>query len=555
MQQRPKRFIFQDDKYYILDFMTALRSPELFSPNAELPRRKFIISTLWAEMVNEYIGQSSDNGELAAELLGYIVDILRTGESEEIDDATRYNKGNISIIVDHGKHNSGAISENIKRDAVKDLFHLANRWYDPEHGRDNEILTADQSLPLAAQGQTKCPITFYDPEIYKGWRSVANIPELCAMWRRQKRLSLEELHSYLADTPCPNEYFFFTETDDYNMIGRYDADERAIVPLKYYAQYQYIKPHNIYQAIAMESMSIPSCKIVFFVGPAGCGKTYIATGTSIEAMGAINPALLANRYSARPETNRSKKRRQGRNRRKANAKDDRRHEVEIEENIAGKECDNNRTQNARKQTAQRAEATLFYEGKKRKKDNKQQSLLPHIKHTTLVPPDRTLIDHLTLPGDNDKKYAGMVTQCFECARTMIAEHGDKGAEGKKLEDWEINDRAKTIVAQMTIKPASEIPGESLSGNIIVEEAQFQSAAIIRNIESRAVDGKAIFTADSTQRENRYEWHKAAVIRECIRHARNPQAAIVIWPYDDVNAIVRPGAKAAMFGMPTFLPLG
>ena len=73
---------------------------------------------------------------------------------------------------------------------------------------------------------------------------------------------------------CP-QYDF--ENDPYfSNVGRYDAVEDAIVPLKFIRSLP-VKPLSVGQAMYAEVLANPTIPAIICTGPAGSGKTYMAT--------------------------------------------------------------------------------------------------------------------------------------------------------------------------------------------------------------------------------------------------------------------------------------
>ena len=82
-------------------------------------------------------------------------------------------------------------------------------------------------------------------------------------------MRLDDESTYPKDfDPNNNPYFLH--------IGRYDKDQDAIVPLKYVSGFP-ILPKNAGQAIYAEALMDPDFAAVICTGPAGSGKTYMAT--------------------------------------------------------------------------------------------------------------------------------------------------------------------------------------------------------------------------------------------------------------------------------------
>lgn len=76
----------------------------------------------------------------------------------------------------------------------------------------------------------------------------------------------------------PNDY----SEEVFNHIARYDAKLDALVKLKYFRQFP-VPPQNVGQAIYAEILMDPNISAIICSGPAGCGKTYMATIYGYEA--------------------------------------------------------------------------------------------------------------------------------------------------------------------------------------------------------------------------------------------------------------------------------
>ena len=82
-------------------------------------------------------------------------------------------------------------------------------------------------------------------------------------------MKLENPEDYPADYGIDDDPYF-------SHIGRYDAKEDVIMPLRYVSSFP-IRPRNAGQAIYAEALADPQFAAVVCTGPAGSGKTYMAT--------------------------------------------------------------------------------------------------------------------------------------------------------------------------------------------------------------------------------------------------------------------------------------
>ena len=80
------------------------------------------------------------------------------------------------------------------------------------------------------------------------------------------------------DAEAFSEWYRAEEDDKFDYVGRYDVKQDAIVPLEYIKDKNLpIIPRNVGQAIYIEALMNPKFAAVICTGPAGSGKTYVAT--------------------------------------------------------------------------------------------------------------------------------------------------------------------------------------------------------------------------------------------------------------------------------------
>lgn len=129
------------------------------------------------------------------------------------------------------------------------------------------------------------------PEPYTGRRDITVPKELFEEFYTGGSISLETWLKYMPDEPelVANEFLVMKpENDDYPVrydpyskwgfgnIGRYEAREEAIVPLRYLRHFP-VGVKNAGQAIYAEVLMDPNISAIVCTGPAGTGKTYMAT--------------------------------------------------------------------------------------------------------------------------------------------------------------------------------------------------------------------------------------------------------------------------------------
>lgn len=160
--------------------------------------------------------------------------------------------------------------------------------------QDVVILTNDNGLAIRARerGIKTSRYGYKYPEPYTGRRDVV-VPEelfhefLCE--RRIERKVFEEMmpnerrlvaNEFIVMTPEDANYhecgFDPGNNPYFEHIGRYDAVEDAIVPLKYLRNFP-LRAKNAGQAIYAEALESPEFSAIICTGPAGSGKTFMAT--------------------------------------------------------------------------------------------------------------------------------------------------------------------------------------------------------------------------------------------------------------------------------------
>ena len=158
------------------------------------------------------------------------------------------------------------------------------------------LLTNDNGLAIRARerGVKTERYGYKYPEPYTGRRDVIVPSALFSKFLWERRIELEEWEEYMPDQPelVANEFIVMDLANpidypsDFNPvynpgfdhIGRYDATEGAIVPLEHVRAFSEIAPlRNAGQAIYAEALMSDKFSAVICVGPAGSGKTFMAT--------------------------------------------------------------------------------------------------------------------------------------------------------------------------------------------------------------------------------------------------------------------------------------
>ncbi len=535
-----KEFVFEQGVYYVVDYNVALNMPQIFSPDARLPERRLIISMIFQRHGQKLRDKQSEAGEMASELSILLDKLVRDGKRSKIDGVNQYEIGNLHVIIDGRDHIDQTLN-NIAGETIKDTIALAIYWNTKVAETSGKVLivTNDPNTRLGAQDKTGCVVRQFNPAIYKGWRDVSPEERLCDYWRRDKIMTLDNFAEFYPGlTLNPHEYVFFTDrNDDFSMIGRLDPTVNKIVPLKYYQTLKWTKPYNRYQAAVLEGETLPKeqCIASFVAGPAGCGKTRLIAGVAIERSG-----ILDQRFDESEQAHQKK------GRKKANRKVDEEAWNGITAAFEGEDdeflgYDLEGNERRRKPT----KAPTFYD----KPAQPQEPVETDYRGIVLIPPERMLKEHLTVPGDNYAKYSGLLKQYQDTAASILEARGDKLPGGKLPTARDNLARAISAVRQMEILPLSEINGRTLAYiAMLFDECEFANSEDIYAALGRLdVGAHGSFSFDPTQYNNRYGWQGNPAVKISSRYAENPFVSIFWFPFGDESCIIRPGGKLAMWG--------
>lgn len=153
--------------------------------------------------------------------------------------------------------------------------------------RQVTLLTNDNGLAIRARrrGIITSRYGYMPPPTYTGRREVTISEDLLNYFMENRKIEHDiwDVMTDFADAPpfVANE-FIIMKTDEFseypycNNIGRYDAESDAIVRLEYAGKFPE-RITNYGQAIYAEALMNPKFSAVICKGPAGSGKTYMAT--------------------------------------------------------------------------------------------------------------------------------------------------------------------------------------------------------------------------------------------------------------------------------------
>jgi predicted ribonuclease YlaK len=158
---------------------------------------------------------------------------------------------------------------------------------------DVVLVTNDNGLAIRARerGLLTERYGYQYPDPYTGRRDLVVPEELFEEFYTSGYVSLETWTKYMPDEPdlVANEFLVMTPENneypegydpeydwEYCNIGRYEVREEAVVRLRYLHNFP-VGVKNAGQAIYAEALMDPNVSAVVCTGPAGTGKTYLAT--------------------------------------------------------------------------------------------------------------------------------------------------------------------------------------------------------------------------------------------------------------------------------------
>lgn len=183
----------------------------------------------------------------------------------------------------------GAIQNGLPIDGTADTITLQDTYFN-----DVILVTNDNGLAIRARerGIQTERYGYKYPDPYTGRRDVVVPKEVFDEFYNSQEISLGFWEEHMPDQPplIANEFIIMSLADDaeypsgydpsedpyYSYIGRYEVREEAIVPLRHIRSFP-VGLHNAGQAIYAESLMDPHIAAVLCTGPAGSGKTYMAT--------------------------------------------------------------------------------------------------------------------------------------------------------------------------------------------------------------------------------------------------------------------------------------
>lgn len=320
-------------KYYVIDTNILIDYPDLIprldgtvveldSPTVDLTGAHLVIPSVVIRELSNFKKEKSDRGKVARAVLKRLCTLLRTSE--------KVNRNGSSHTVYASSYHLNAAIRIEQRQQLLSVLPIAKDFVTSENlpfapasnDMDGQIILAalavasklgnkdidkgleqvailsnDNGLAIRAaiRGIFTSGYGYRYSEPYTGRREVVVPKDLLSYFMAAGRVELDDWREYMPHQPelVANEFVVMHPSEplkDYDPdrdpyfsnIGRYDVKERAIVQLRHVREFP-VTPKNPGQAIYAEALAEPSIAAIVCTGPAGSGKTYMATIYGYEA--------------------------------------------------------------------------------------------------------------------------------------------------------------------------------------------------------------------------------------------------------------------------------
>lgn len=302
MPNEAKMPIYVVDTNVVIDYQDIIPNgvdsmPD--SPTVDTSAAHIVVPTAVIRELSNFKGEKSDRGK-AARVLNKRIRALVEGRGLDMDDVYKLNA---PITIEHRGGMFSVLP--VAKDFAKNLPYdpsardmdgqiILTAMFAKEHANGAEVvlLTNDNGLAIraAARGVKTSRYGYKYPAPYTGRRDLEVPFELYHRWTADRRIALSLWQEMMPDQAklVPNEFVIMSPIDwhehitGFSNIGRYDAKEEAIVPLRYASNFPGMLKHPGHACYA-EALYHPDIKMVIASGPAGTGKTFMATVYSLEA--------------------------------------------------------------------------------------------------------------------------------------------------------------------------------------------------------------------------------------------------------------------------------
>ena len=273
--------------YIVPGLDVLIGDPDILNPPKEGKKRAniFYIPEGYVHRVIDFYHEQSGRGDSCRELtrrFGFMLAHMKDNE----EDSYELDNGTLVTFIPSKKYKATGSS---KAQAVATASYLKESGAIAMPDLVAIMTGSDQLAALAALA--KVDVVYINPEVYTGRRKVRLPIDHSGLWYSNKKITAAEWNEIFPDKPPlqPNEFVEFT-LDDFGQvdhafknIGRFDANQNALIPLKYFkfqdSEFRNIYPRTTGQAMLLEALLAPPEEIPIVVasGTFGTGKTFLST--------------------------------------------------------------------------------------------------------------------------------------------------------------------------------------------------------------------------------------------------------------------------------------
>ena len=280
-------------KYLVPGLDVFVSDPDILNPFEETKKKaeRFYIPNEYVDRAADFEGEQSVRGDACGILLDHFIFIRQAINHSPNDFFVLPNGTEVRFLEpeNHFHYKLDDFLSSSKAQAISLARHLVEKGI--ADASDVAIYTGSRKLAAPALFRD-LNVAQVNPEVYLGRRRVELPFEFSNLWFSNHRISVSEWADFFPEEESlrPNEFVEFVSGSPiltgnrFDMIGRFDAEENALIPLRHKflsteGNPAKIYPRNAGQAMLIEALQTPPSEVplVICLGIYGTGKTFLST--------------------------------------------------------------------------------------------------------------------------------------------------------------------------------------------------------------------------------------------------------------------------------------
>lgn len=282
-------------KFLVPGLDVFVSDPDILNPFEETKKRAdfFYIPKEYIDRAANFEGEQSIRGDACGILLDHFI-LMNQAINQSDQDFFVLPNGTKVFFVEP-KNYFDFDPKDFKSSSKYQAISLARHLVETKIAHENEVAIYTGSRKLAGPATSrKINIARVNPDVYSGRRCVKLPFELTNLWFSNRRISarewsevfpeekplkINEFVEFYSDSPAS-----FSNSRRFENIGRFDAEENALIPLRYTCLSTKDNPARIYPKSAGQAMMIEALRtppsilpMVICSGIFGTGKTFLST--------------------------------------------------------------------------------------------------------------------------------------------------------------------------------------------------------------------------------------------------------------------------------------